>query len=136
MKQLRWLTMVAVACLMFATSASAALVVKVAPPKNTGSKAIVKLDLQNTYSEKIQSVRAVMFLLDDQGKVAGQGTRWIIGGSNTKSALEPSARTTYNFVVAIDKPFTKTKLLVTCILLDGGKSGNVQKDVQIQDAPQ
>jgi hypothetical protein len=33
--------------------------------KSTGSKAIVKLNLQNTYSEKIQSVRAVVFLLND-----------------------------------------------------------------------
>jgi len=36
---------------------SAALVLKVGPTKATGNKVIVKLELQNTYAEKIQSVR-------------------------------------------------------------------------------
>lgn len=118
------------ALLLIVNIAPAALVVQVSPPRTTGTKAIVKLDLQNTYSEKIQSVRAVMFLMDDQGKVVGQLTSWVIGGEKDKPALESNAKTTYNFVVATDKPFAKTKLIVTRILLEGDKPASL-KDVQI-----
>ncbi len=120
---------------LLASTAPAALMVQVAPPKSTGTKAIVKLDLQNTYSGKIKSVRAVMFLVNDQGKVVGQTASWIIGGGKDKPALAPSAKTTYNFLVPADKPFTKSKLIISRIIMEDGKLGNVQKDVQIQAAP-
>ncbi len=113
----------------------ASLAIKINEPKTPGSKVIVKLELQSTYSQKIESVRAAIFLMDDQGKVVGQDTRWIIGGTKDKPALAPGAKTTYNFVIATDKPFTKTKLVVTRIVLEGGKLGNALTDVQIQDAP-
>jgi hypothetical protein len=112
-------------------SAPAALVVQVAPPKSTGSAAIVKLDLQNTYSEKIQAVRAAMFLIDEQGKVVGQLAKWIIGGGKDRHPLESNAKTSYNFVVVTDKPFVKTKLIVTQVLLDGDKPASLN-NVQIQ----
>lgn len=127
------LTLTGVLWLAVSIAAPAALVVQVAPPKTTGSKVIVKLDLQNTYSENIESVRAVIFLIDDQGKVVGQSTSWIIGGSKDKPVLAPAAKTIYNFVVPTDKPFTKTKLIVTRIVLDGGKMASLN-DVQISDA--
>ncbi len=114
-----------------AITAPAALVVQVAPPKSTGSMAIVKMDLQNTYSEKIQGARAAMFLINDQGKVVGQLAKWIIGGGKDTKALDATAKTSYNFVVATDKPFVKAKLIVTQILLDGGKPASL-KEVQIQ----
>ena len=118
MKEWRRRNLLGVLFLMTAIAAPAALVVQIAPPKMTGSKAIVKLDLQNTYTNKIQSVRAAVFLLNDQGKVVGQSTSWIIGGGKDKPALEPNAKTTYNFVVPTDKPFTKTRLMVERILLE------------------
>lgn len=131
-RQIKW-SMVAWMWLLV-ISAPAALVVQVAPPKSTGSRAIVKLDLQNTYDVKIQSVRAVAFLINDQGKVVGQLASWIIGGGGKeKRALDPNAKTTYNFVVTTDKPFVKAKLIVTRVLLDDGKLGNLQ-EVQIQDS--
>ncbi|HVU09422.1 MAG TPA: hypothetical protein VHG89_12845 [Verrucomicrobiae bacterium] len=133
MKLIRISTAVGMLWLLSAIAVSAALVVQVAPPKNTGSKIIVKLNLQNTYSEKIQSVRAVIFLLNDQGKVVGQSTSWIIGGGKNKPSLDSNAKTTYNFVVTTDKPFTKTKLIITRMILDGGKLASL-KDVQITDA--
>jgi hypothetical protein len=129
------LTLTSVLWLAVSIAAPAALVVQVAQPKTTGSKVIVKLDLQNTYSEKIQSVRAAIFLLDDQDKVVGQSTSWIIGGGNDKPSLESYAKTTYNFVVPTDKPVTQAKLLVERILLESGKLTNALKDVQITYAP-
>jgi hypothetical protein len=134
MKLTRIFTAVGVLWLLSAAAASAALVVQVAPPRTAGSKIIVKLNLQNTYSEKIQSVRAVVFLLNDQGKVVGQSTSWIIGGSKDKPSLESNAKTTYNFIIATDKPFTKTKLIVERILLANGKLANALKETQITDA--
>ena len=119
--------------LLVATASSAALVVQISPPKTTGSKVIVKLDMQNTYTNKIQSVRAAVFLLNDQGKVVGQSTSWIIGGGKDKPALDSNAKTTYNFLVSTDKPFTTTKLMVERIFLEDGKLANARTDVQITD---
>ena|ERR1700744_2576641 len=119
--------------LFIVTGAPASLVVEVSPPKTSGTKAIVKLDLQNTFTNKIQSVRAALFLMDDQGKVAGQLASWIIGGGKNKPALKANAKTTYNFVIPAEKPFAKTKLIVTQILLEGDKTASL-KDVQILPA--
>jgi len=92
--------------LMIATTAQAALLVNISTPKTTGSRAIVGLELENTFNQKIESVRAVMFLLNDQGKVVGQDARWIIGGSKDKPALAPAGKAKYNFVITTNKPFT------------------------------
>lgn len=135
MKSLKEFSGVMCSCLLV-IAAPAALVIQVSPPKSIGTKAIVKLDLQNTYSEKIKSVRAVMFLVNDQGKVVGQETSWIIGGGKDKPGLAPSAKATYNFLVPADKPFTKNKLIISRIVMENGKLGNVQQDAQIQAAPQ
>jgi hypothetical protein len=114
----------------------AALSIQVAPPKTTGSKVVVKLDLQNTYStNQITAVRAVVFLLDSENKVVGRSTSWVIGGGKDKPVLEANAKTTYNFLVPTDKPFTKAQVLVERIVLDNGKLANALKDVQITYAP-
>jgi hypothetical protein len=55
--------------------AQAQLAVTVSPPKVTGSKAIVPLAMKNGLGERVESARAVVFLLDEQGKMVGQGTR-------------------------------------------------------------
>ena len=117
--------------LIVATVASAALMVKVAPPKTTGGRTIIQLDLKNTFTNNIESVRAVVFLLDDQGKMAGQAAYWIIGGAKDKPGLASDQKTTYNFVVTTDKPFTKTKVMVNRLILENSKQGDPIKDVQI-----
>jgi len=107
------------------------LEVTVNEPKTTGSKAIIKLELKNTFKEKIESARAVVFLLDDQGKVVGQITRWVIGGTKDKPALASGAKTTFNFVVPTEKPFTKTKVSFNRVILEGGKTADVNKEVEV-----
>jgi len=69
--------------------ANAALVVTVDQPKISGSKAVVTLTMKNTLTEQIESARAAVFLLDEQGKMVGQSTKWVIGSgpNNAKSAL-------------------------------------------------
>lgn len=122
-------------CLLAAVSAHAQLAVTVTPPKLTGSKAVVKLELKNMFAEKVESARAVVFLLDDQGKMAGQATRWVIGGSNT-NGLAAGATNAFHFVITADKPFTTTNLTAKVnfsrVVLEGGKLADAVKDVQIQ----
>ncbi len=114
--------------------AHANLAVKVGEPKTTGGKVVIKLEMKNTFTEKIESARAVVFLFDDQGKVVGQTTRWVIGGTKDKPALAPDSKTTYNFVVPTDKPFTKTKVSFNRVILEGGKVFDVNSAVNIEDA--
>ncbi len=114
--------------------AHANLVVRVGEPKTTGGKAVTKLEMKNTFKANIESARAVVFLIDDHGKVVGQTTRWVIGGTKDKPALAPDAKTTFNFVVPTDKPFTKTKVSFNRVILEGGKTVDVNKDVTIEDA--
>ena len=59
-------------------------------------------------------------------------TRWVIGGAKEKPALAPDAKTTFNFVVPTDKPFTKTKVTFNRVVLEGGKSVDVRQSVEIQ----
>lgn len=119
-------------------AAHAQLAVSVLPVKVTGQKAVVPLTLRNDFGEKIESARAVVFLLDDQGKMAGQSTRWVLGGSQDKPGLAAGATNSFHFVITADKPFTTTNLTAkvsfTRVVLEGGKLANPNKDVQVQNA--
>jgi hypothetical protein len=74
-----------------ATLAQAQLAVTVSPVKVAGQKAVVPLAMKNNLAEKIESARAVCFLTDEEGKMVGQGTRWVIGGSQDKPGLAAGA---------------------------------------------
>ena len=52
-------------------AASAQVAVSVSPVKVAGQRAIVPLAMKNNFAEKIESARAAVFLLDDQGKMVG-----------------------------------------------------------------
>jgi hypothetical protein len=58
-------------------TAQAQLVVTVSPPNIAGQKAIVKLTIKNNLTNKVESARAVCFLLDKQGEMVGQITKWV-----------------------------------------------------------
>lgn len=113
----------------------AQLAVTVSPPKVVGKKAVVPLAMKNGLSEKVESARAVCFLLDEQGKMRGQATQWVIGGVNT-NGLAAGATNTYYFVITGDKPFMTTNLTAKVsfsrVVLEGGKLADVNKAVQIQ----
>jgi hypothetical protein len=125
--------------LLFAgTVAQAQLAVTVSPPKVTGQKTIVPLALKNNLTEKIQSARAVCFLLDEQGKSVGQSTKWVIGGSQDKPGLAAGATNAFHFVIASEKPFTSTNLTAKVqfnrVVLEGGKLADVTKAVTLTPA--
>jgi len=121
---------VMVLCPMLAT---AQLAVTVTPPKVTGQKAIVQLKMKNDLGAAVKSARAVCFLLDDQGKMVGQSTKWVIGQNHT--SLEPKAEATFNFVVTSPQPFTTTNLTAKVsfsrVILDGDKLADVTKAVSV-----
>ncbi len=114
------------------SSSHGKLLVKQDEPKQAVKKVLVKLSLKNTFTNRIESARATIFLLNDQEKVVGQASQWVIDGTKGKAALAPDASTTYNFVVPSDKPFTKTKLIFNRIVLGGGKQVDPTKSVEIE----
>ena len=121
-----------------AVFAHAQLAVTVSPPKVVGQKALLPLAMRNDFSEKIQSARAVIFLLDEQGKMVAQATRWVIGDNNEKAGLSAGATNAFHFVIASDKPFTTTNLTAKVsfnrVVMEGGKVADVTKSVQIEHA--
>src|SRR6266516_6597244 len=116
----------------------AQLAVTVSPVKVTVQKAIVPLTLKNDFTEKIESARAAVFLLDEQGKMVGQSTKWVIGGSRDKPGLASGATNAFHFVIASDKPFTSTNLAAKVqfnrVVLEGGKMADVTKEVGVTPA--
>ncbi len=134
MKQSRAAAVVTLSLILLAGVTQAGLAIKLGESKTYGQKTLVKLEMQNTFTNKIESARGVLFLLDDSGKVLSQETRWIIGGTKDRPALAAGARTSFTFVLQSKAPFTKTKVTITRIVLEGGRLADPSKDVQIEPA--
>lgn len=120
-------------------AAHAQLAVTVFPPSVISQKAVVPLAIRNGFAEKIESARAVVFLLDEQGKSVGQPTtRWVIGGSQGKSGLAAGATNAFHFVIASDRPFAATnltaKVTFSRVVLEGGKLADVVRAVSVTEA--
>jgi len=113
----------------YAIAAQAQLAVTVSPPKIAGQKAIVMLTLKNNYTNKVESARAICFLLDDQGKMIGQSAKWVIG--QDKTGLEVGMTNTFNFIITKSQPFTTTnltaKISFSRIVLVDGKLADVRQ---------
>ena len=127
------------ALLFCAVNSQAQLAVTVSPPKIVGQKIVVKLAMKNNLADKVESARAVVFLLDDQGKMVGQSTKWVIGGTKDRPPLAPKGETTFNFVITSPQPFTTTNLTAKVsfdrMVLSSNTAADVNKNVQTQDAP-
>jgi hypothetical protein len=121
--------------LVAAATAHAQLAVTVSPPRFSGNKVVVKLELKNKLSERVESARAACFLLDQQGKIVAQSARWVIGGAQNKLSLASGATNTFHFVIDSDKPFTTTNLTAKVsfsrVVLKGGKPADVTKEVNL-----
>jgi hypothetical protein len=115
-------------------STKAQLAVTVSPPKIGGQKAIVQLKMNNNLTNKVESARAMCFLMDEQGKMVGQATKWVIG--QNKTGLEPKGEMTFNFVIVSPRPFATTNLTAKVsfsrLILKGGTSVNPNKEVTIE----
>jgi hypothetical protein len=117
--------------LLTGLTANAQLAVMISPPTTVGQKATVNLTMKNGLSQKVESARAVCFLLDDRGRMVGQTTKWVIG--QNKTGLAPEATNTYNFVITSPRPFTTTNLAAKVsfsrVILEGGKLADVRQAV-------
>ena len=117
--------------------AKAQLDVTITPLNRIGQKAVVELTLTNNIFEMVDSARAVVFLLDGQGKVVGQATRWVIGGAPGKPGLEPKATNSFHFVITSSKLLESTnltaKVVFTRLVLEGGKSVDPKKNVIVKE---
>jgi hypothetical protein len=115
-------------------TAQAQLAVTVVPPKITGQKAVVQLKMKNDFADKVESARAICFLLDEQGKMIGQSTKWVIG--QNKVGLEPKSEATFNFVITNPQSFTTTNLTAKVsfsrVILARGQMADPAKDVIIE----
>lgn len=113
----------------------AQLVATVAEPKLVGQKAVLPLHLKNNFSTKVESARAVVFLLDEKGKIISQSTKWVIGGTKDQPPLESNKEAVFNFVLtsarAIDTTNARLRVNFTRIVLEGGKLADPTKDVVI-----
>jgi competence protein ComGC len=115
---------------------SAQLAVTVSPPNVIAQKAMVQLKMKNNLAQAVKSARAVCFLLDDKGSMAGQSTKWVIGQNH--ASLVPKGETTFNFVITSPQPWTTTNLTAkvsfSLVVLEGDKLADVRRDVILQTA--
>jgi hypothetical protein len=121
--------------LICAVTASAQLAVTVSPPKVTGQKIVIPLALKNSLPEKIESARAAVFLLDENGKMVGQSAKWVIGGSQDKPGLAAGATNAFFFVITTSRPLTTSNLTAKVsfsrVVLEGGTVADVNKSVTV-----
>jgi hypothetical protein len=121
--------------LLCSFAVQAQLAVTVLPVKFTGQKADVLLVMTNNLADSVASARAVCFLLDDQGKMAGQTTKWVIGGTKDRPSLPPKCGATFNFVITSPHPWATTNLTAKVslirVVLDNGKLLDPAKDARI-----
>ena len=68
-------------------------------------------------SQKIESAKATMFLMDAGGKVLSQKTGWMIGGATNRPPLAPDHQSKYYFVLPAGETFSKAKLMLNRVVL-------------------
>jgi hypothetical protein len=124
---------------MVTSAVNGELVVNVQPTKVTGQKAIVPLQIENNWTHRVESARAAVFILDDQGKMVGRSTRWVIGADNESKGLPSGGTNLFYFVVPLEKSVSHTnitaKVTFTRVVLEGGKLADANKEVKIQLPP-
>jgi hypothetical protein len=114
--------------------------VTVSSPKAVGQKVLVELAMTNNLTVKVESARAICFLLDGHGKLVGESTKWVIGGTKDRPALEPNTAATFDFVITTPQQLTTTNLTArinfNLVTLAGGKSAEPAKTVIIENSKQ
>lgn len=131
-----YLTLLCVVTLAWPFVTNADLLVLVNKPKVTGNKAVVSMQMENTFDVPIQSARATVFLVDDKNHVVGQSTtKWVIGGAKGKQALAAGHETAYNFVISAISSGSIANLTANVsfnrVVLANGKLADLTKQVII-----
>jgi hypothetical protein len=114
-------------------AANGQLLVTVAPPKVTGQKIVVQLAVKNELTNEVKSARAICLLMDEQGKMIGQSTKWVIG--QNKKVLEPKGKAEFNFIITCSQPLISSnltaKVIFSRLILDDGKAADVRQKVNV-----
>jgi len=114
-------------------TANARLSVTASPPKIVGRKAVIKFTIRNNLIDEVKEARAACFLLDGEGKMVGQSTKWVIG--QNKIGLAPKAEAKFNFVITTPRATVTSnltaKVIFSRIILEGGKVVDLRQGVQI-----
>lgn len=112
----------------------AELIVSVAPPIAVGDRTLVKLEMVNGFFETVKSARATCFLLNHEGKMVGQTSQWVIGGSNEKRSIKPGETNFFNIVIGIPNQSSTNlaaKVIFTHLNLENGVKRDPLADVVI-----
>jgi hypothetical protein len=123
-------------CFVFFCSfhTAAQLTVTVLPPKITGQKVVVQLEMKNGLTNNVGAARAICFLLDAQGKMVGQSSKWVIG--QNKIGLESKAETKFNFVITSPRPLATSnltaKVIFSRLILDSGPVTDLRNEVIVK----
>lgn len=92
--------------------------------------------MTNELTNQIESARAVCLLLDQQGKMVGQSTKWVIGQHNTH--IIPGGRAKFDFVITTPRTLLASnltaKVVFSRVILDGGKIADVRRTVEVMPA--
>lgn len=112
------------------------LAVTVLAPKVTGQKVVVELAMKNELTNEVKSARAICLLLDEQGKMVGQSTKWVIG--QNKESLDPKGEAKFNFVITSLQTLVTSnltaKVIFSRLILEGGKVADVRQNVKVVPA--
>ncbi len=115
----------------------AQLNIVVSPPVVVGQKAVISLALTNNLAEPVKSARASCFLLDGQGTMVGESTKWVLGGTKNQQPLAPKSGTTFNFVITGSQPFSQTNLVAKInfsrVVTESGQLLDARKEVEFQN---
>ena len=121
--------------------ANAQVEIRLTETKQVGQKALVKMELNNGYSQALKGARVSVFMMDEEGKVVGQKAQWIVGGDDAtktdsqNSALESGKKNEYAVAVNTlrgqtedEEPF-KARITFSRLILNDGTLLNPQKAV-------
>ena len=123
--------------MLLAASGQADLLVTSEPVEVLGQKAIVKMDMRNTFKRKVESARAAVFVMDPHGKVVGHAVQWVITGRKGLPALPPGGTNNFNFVIPLTEPVgtanLSTKVQFVRVVLDHGRLANIPTEVTVEE---
>ena len=81
--------------------------------------------------------RAAVFLMDESGRMLGQGTRWVTGGkAEPTMALTAGGTNNFYFVLTAQSPLTTTNIVThvkfSRLLLQGGRVADPERSVSVK----
>jgi hypothetical protein len=124
--------------MVMTASVNADLLVTTEPVKVTGQKAVVRLDMRNTFRHKVESARAAVFLMDPQGVVVGHAAQWVITGQKNFPALRAGGTNQFNFVIPLARAIASTNLTAKVqferVTIGTGRQVNIPTEVSVTEA--